>query len=121
MPNYEYKCTQDGSRFEVWQEVGTPAPPCPACGAPSKKVFQAPRVHFKGSGFYLTDLRAEQSGGKNGGKATSAESDSGSDATTATATATDSKADAKVEKTEVKGASTPTSSPTSGATGAKTE
>ena len=68
MPTYEYKCTQDGSKFELWQEVGSEAPPCPDCGAPSKKVFGAPRVHFKGSGFYLTDLRAEQSGGKGGAK-----------------------------------------------------
>lgn len=64
MPNYEYKCTQDGSRFELWQEVGAPAPPCPTCGAASKKVFQPPRVIFKGSGFYVTDLRSEQSAAK---------------------------------------------------------
>jgi putative FmdB family regulatory protein len=63
LPNYEYKCTEDGSRFEIWQEVGAEAPPCPTCGAPTKKVFQPPRVIFKGSGFYLTDLRAEKSGG----------------------------------------------------------
>ncbi len=70
MPTYEYKCTNDGSKFELWQEVGSEAPPCPTCGAPSKKVFGAPRVHFKGSGFYLTDLRAEQ--GKSGEKSESA-------------------------------------------------
>jgi putative FmdB family regulatory protein len=64
LPNYEYKCTEDGSRFEIWQEVGAEAPPCPTCGAPTKKVFQPPRVIFKGSGFYLTDLRAEKSGGQ---------------------------------------------------------
>jgi putative FmdB family regulatory protein len=62
VPNYEYKCTQDGSRFELWQEVGSEAPLCPDCGAPSKKVFAPPRVIFKGSGFYVTDLRAEKSG-----------------------------------------------------------
>ena len=119
MPNYEYKCTQDGSRFEVWQEVGSEAPPCPSCGAPSKKVFQAPRVHFKGSGFYLTDLRAEQSGAKSGAKTTT-ESDAGSAAvaTAATDSDTDTKADVKTEKTEVKSDTAPTS--TSGAPSAKT-
>ena len=64
MPNYEYKCTQDGSTFELWQEVGSPAPPCPDCGAPTKKVFSPTRVIFKGSGFYVTDLRAESQGAK---------------------------------------------------------
>lgn len=65
MPNYEYECTRDASRFELWQEVGSPPPSCPDCGAETKKIFHVPRVIFKGSGFYLTDLRAEQ--GKNGG------------------------------------------------------
>ncbi|MBW3636778.1 MAG: hypothetical protein KY445_10000 [Armatimonadetes bacterium] len=64
MPNYEYKCTQDSSRFEIWQEVGAQPPPCPTCGAATKKVFQPPRVIFKGSGFYVTDLRSEQSAAK---------------------------------------------------------
>lgn len=61
MPTYEYKCTEDNSTFELWQEVGSPAPACPTCGAPTKKVFHPARVIFKGSGFYVTDLRAEKS------------------------------------------------------------
>lgn len=50
--------------FELWQEVGADAPPCPSCGAPSKKVFRPVRTIFKGSGFYLTDTRAEAGVGK---------------------------------------------------------
>ena len=61
MPNYEYKCPSCGHRFEIWQEVGAAAPPCEQCQSAVKKVLHAPRVIFKGSGFYLTDLRAEQS------------------------------------------------------------
>ena len=68
MPTYEYKCTNDGSTFDLWQEVGSPAPPCPTCGAPTKKVFQPPRVIFKGSGFYVTDKRAESGGQKSEAK-----------------------------------------------------
>ncbi len=64
MPNYEYKCTREGTTFELWQEVGADAPPCPTCGAPSKKVFRPVRTIFKGSGFYLTDTRAEAGVGK---------------------------------------------------------
>ncbi|BCM89400.1 hypothetical protein IAD21_01246 [Abditibacteriota bacterium] len=64
MPTYEYKCTQDGTIFDVWQEVGSEAPPCPTCGAPTKKVFRPVRTIFKGSGFYLTDTRAEAGVGK---------------------------------------------------------
>jgi putative FmdB family regulatory protein len=59
MPTYEYKCTNDGSVFELWQEVGAEAPTCPTCGSPTKKVFHPTRTIFKGSGFYITDTRAE--------------------------------------------------------------
>jgi putative FmdB family regulatory protein len=104
VPNYEYKCTQDGSRFEVWQEVGSEAPPCPTCGAPSKKVFSPPRVIFKGSGFYVTDLRAEKSGGK---------SESGDSSESA------SKTETKTESTPAPAASAPAAS--SGASSAKTD
>ena len=90
MPNYEYKCTQDGSRFELWQEVGAEAPACPTCGAPSKKVFSPPRVIFKGSGFYLTDLRAEQSAGK--GESSKSEGGESSSSETKTESKTESSA-----------------------------
>jgi putative FmdB family regulatory protein len=71
VPNYEYQCTKCDNVFELWQNVGEAAPPCPQCAATEvKKVFHPPRVHFKGSGFYLTDLRAEKEkagSGKTGG------------------------------------------------------
>ncbi len=62
MPNYEYQCTACDNLFEIWQPVGEVAPACPKCGAVVKKVFHPPRVIFKGSGFYVTDLRAEKAG-----------------------------------------------------------
>jgi putative FmdB family regulatory protein len=106
VPTYEYKCTKDGSKFELWQEVGSEAPPCPTCGAESKKVFGPPRVHFKGSGFYLTDLRAEQSGGKSGEKA---------EAPAEAAPAAETKTEAKTESAP---ASTPApAAPTAGSAG----
>ena len=48
----------------MWQEIGALAPPCPTCGAVTKKVFRPMRTIFKGSGFYLTDTRAEAGVGK---------------------------------------------------------
>lgn len=59
MPNYEYRCTSCDNLFEIWQEVGSEAPPCPECQSEVKKVFHPIRTIFKGSGFYVTDLRAE--------------------------------------------------------------
>lgn len=60
MPTYEYQCTDCNNQFEIWQEVGEAAPACPECGSDVRKVFHPPRVIFKGSGFYVTDLRAEK-------------------------------------------------------------
>lgn len=100
MPTYEYKCTQEGTTFDIWQEVGAQAPPCPVCGAPSKKVFRPTRTIFKGSGFYITDTRSE-SGKSSGGKAEGGpgESSSGeaasSDSTPATGGSETKAADSK--------------------------
>jgi putative FmdB family regulatory protein len=77
VPNYEYECTQCAHRFELWQSVGEDAPPCPECKSEVKKIFHVPRVIFKGSGFYVTDLRAEKGG--NGSSADKAASDASDD------------------------------------------
>jgi len=71
VPNYEYQCKTCEHQFEIWQAVGEAAPPCPECGAEVKKVFHPPRIHFKGSGFYITDLRAEKNKAKSSGEAKS--------------------------------------------------
>ena len=105
MPTYEYKCTNDGSTFDIWQEVGSAAPPCPDCGAPSKKVFAPPRVIFKGSGFYVTDMRAESGGGKSSdSKSENSESSSDKASESKPAATTETKTEAKTEapKTEAK-------------------
>lgn len=60
MPNYEYKCKECEHKFELWQEVGAAAPDCQQCGGTVRKVLHAPKLHFKGSGFYVTDLASEK-------------------------------------------------------------
>lgn len=84
VPTYEYKCPQDGSTFELWQEVGAPAPACPDCGAPTKKVFHPTRTIFKGAGFYVTDLRAESQSAKSSGDKNGDKTEAKSDAPTET-------------------------------------
>ena len=99
MPTYEYKCTNDGSTFDIWQEVGSPAPPCPDCGAPTKKVFAPPRVIFKGPGFYVTDKRSEESGssGKKSADAKSDEAKTTDDKSDTASKTTESKTETKAE------------------------
>ena len=58
MPKYEYACKSWGERLEVRQSFTDAAlTECPACGGPLRKVFSAPAITFKGSGFYRTDHR----------------------------------------------------------------
>ena len=64
MPNYDYQCPECDHRFEIRQSVGDAPPECSQCGAVTKKVFQVPRIIFKGSGFYVTDKRSESSAAK---------------------------------------------------------
>lgn len=56
MPIYEYVCETCGRKTEAIQRVGEkPLRICPHCGGKLKKAFSAPAVHFKGSGWYVTD------------------------------------------------------------------
>jgi putative FmdB family regulatory protein len=55
MPIYEYRCKK-GHTFDTMQRFSDDAiDTCEVCGAPASRVFRAPAVHFKGSGFYNTD------------------------------------------------------------------
>ena len=58
MPTYEFRCTQCGTLFEVFQRIDEePLRTCERCGGELKKVFHPAGIVFKGSGFYATDSR----------------------------------------------------------------
>lgn len=60
MPTYEYKCSA-GHVYETQQPFGSPAEqPCAKCGKPALRVLFAPRLVFKGGGFYKTSNRGDQ-------------------------------------------------------------
>ncbi len=62
MPLYEYQCEKCGQRVEVIQRVSDkPYSHCPKCGGDMKKLFSAPAIQFKGSGFYKTDYPSSSS------------------------------------------------------------
>ena len=56
MPTYEYRCDECKSFVEVTEryEFG---PECVQCGRNMSRVWSAPGIQFKGSGFYKTDNR----------------------------------------------------------------
>lgn len=56
MPLYEYLCSSCKQRTEIIQNMSdAPRTVCPKCGGELKKLFSAPAIQFKGSGFYKTD------------------------------------------------------------------
>jgi putative FmdB family regulatory protein len=60
LPTYEYACRACGHRLEAVQKFTDDAlTVCPDCGGSLRKVFAAPGIVLKGSGFYKTDTRAQ--------------------------------------------------------------
>lgn len=54
MPRYEFRCEEclAYQETQIHFEVG---PECPVCYRTMKRVWSAPNIQFKGSGFYKTD------------------------------------------------------------------
>ncbi len=110
MPLYAYRCTQCGHRFEKIQSFkAKPEHECPRCHGVLERPLTAPRLHFKGAGWYVNDYAAKSSApaaesGKESGKAAAlAESKPG-------ATTAESKSSAPAAKP------TPSTTPASGTT-----
>jgi putative FmdB family regulatory protein len=51
MPNYDFRCLTCNIIIEQQDRV---LPPCPQCGEIMNRVWDAPAIKFKGSGFYST-------------------------------------------------------------------
>lgn len=111
MPLYEYLCANCDQKFEVIQKFSDePIQVCRLCGGgPVAKEMSAPGIHFKGSGWYVTDYA--KSGGKvpasDGGKADKAEKAGGGESKAET------KSEAKAAPATPAPASTPAPSPKS--------
>ncbi len=56
MPLYEYECSDCKKRFEVLQKFSDdPVTVCTHCGGPVTRLVSPPAIHFKGTGWYVTD------------------------------------------------------------------
>ena len=63
MPLYEYRCLKCDETFEVRQKFSDePVATHATCGGEGKRMLSAPQLHFKGSGFYITDYGKGGSG-----------------------------------------------------------
>lgn len=96
MPIYEFVCQDCGHEFEriqSWSDTTTPT--CTACmGTNVLRNMSRPAVHFKGSGWYITDSKK---GAKNSASDTSSDSKSDAKGEAKTASSTESKSETKSE------------------------
>lgn len=70
MALYEYTCTKCEHRFERIMKRGARPPRCPECDGRTSREISAPAIHFKGSGWYVTDYanKGKKDGKPAGGK-----------------------------------------------------
>ena len=95
MPIYEYRC-QKGHTFDTMQRFSDDAiDTCEVCGGPASRVFRAPAVHFKGSGFYNTDYGTRKRSREN-------EAHKQSSKASESSTSSDSKSDSKPASSDSK-------------------
>ena len=61
MPIYEIVCKDCGNQYErIVSFSSTDLPACPACrSADVTRLLSKPAIHFKGSGWYITDSKEE--------------------------------------------------------------
>lgn len=56
LPIYEYECTACNKRTELLQKVNDPPlEKCLDCDGEVRKLISSAGLHFKGSGWYVTD------------------------------------------------------------------
>jgi putative FmdB family regulatory protein len=114
---YAYRCTQCGHRFEKIQNFSAePELECPKCHGVLERPLTAPRLHFKGAGWYVNDYAAKGSEAAAESGSESAPADTKAPAAkTESATATPSSAPAPSAPAAAPSSSTPSSStPSSG-------
>lgn len=97
MPTYEYHCPKCQATYELRQGFDAETTQkCIECGkGTAKRVLHAPRVHFKGSGFYVTDSKGKNPAGEEADSSSRSDSES-----TSTETKKPEPAKAEAKKSE---------------------
>jgi putative FmdB family regulatory protein len=91
LPTYEYACKACGHRLEAVQKfTDHDLTECPDCGGDLRKIFGAPGIVLKGSGFYKTDTRAQDKRSSSDKNGSSSSDSSKSDTKAETSSSSDS-------------------------------
>jgi putative FmdB family regulatory protein len=100
MPLYEYNCHLCGRNFEVRQKFADePLKMHEGCGGEVERLISAPTLHFKGTGWYVTDYgrngKLPAASGSNGNSDSKSEAKADSKTESKTETKTETKTEAK--------------------------
>ena len=91
MPTYDYRCKACGDELEVFQSFSDdPLTTCATCGGELRKLFGAPGIAFKGSGFYKNDSRGSRKAASTASSDKSPSEKTASDSSSAEKTSSDS-------------------------------
>lgn len=100
MPTYEYHCPKCKSTYDLRQGFDAETThACENCGkGVAKRVLHAPKVFFKGSGFYVTDSKSKSSAAVSDSVPSNADSGAASDSSTKPESKSSPESDSKPEK-----------------------
>jgi putative FmdB family regulatory protein len=108
LPLYAYRCTQCGHRFEKIQNFSAePELECPKCHGLLERPLTAPRLHFKGAGWYVNDYAAKSS-------------EPASESAPADSSSSDTKTESKAPAPASASATAPAATPSSAASSSST-
>lgn len=106
MPIYEFACQHCGNEFEkILSFSAQTIPHCPKCNSQTvERRVGRPAIHFKGSGWYITDSKAKKDSSNGSSAKTTEKSESADEsATTDTSAKSETKSETKSEsKSEAK-------------------
>jgi putative FmdB family regulatory protein len=98
MPIYEFVCQHCGNEFEkILSFSAQTTPHCPKCNSQNvERRVGRPAIHFKGSGWYITDSKASKDS-SNGSSAKTTEKTESADSTADTSAKSETKSETKSE------------------------
>ncbi|MEM9468483.1 MAG: FmdB family zinc ribbon protein [Actinomycetota bacterium] len=91
MPTYDYRCTECGDMFEIWQSFSDDAlTDCPTCDGSLVKVYSKVGISFKGDGFYKNDHGSSKPSSSSGSSDSSSSDSSSSSSESSSGSSSDS-------------------------------
>ena len=99
MPIYELACKECGNQYErIVSFSSTDLPACPACSSVDvTRLLSQPAIHFKGSGWYITDSKKEDEKKKTAAEKADSNGSAPEKSKEGESTASESKSEAKTE------------------------